>query len=287
MNLLYVIFTHNRPVILRECLQSLFQNNNLRPDKVLIIDDGSDGEVKLSLIKSQIANSISTDIFSFKPNNGYGPSFEFAFKNVEIYNPKYAFFIESDYVFAPQGLDRVMDIFTNNEFGRNAVGFSGYDNPDFHIAEKTSKEFPPLMIKDCGEDNLNRSIMYKPFKQSTNFGDIELELVSNSCGTMYFNWEMISGFKKAYPKEYETWINGVVLKGQPNRLPINDGMLSHGVSWLWNKWAKDNNIDREKFTALLNIRPSVANHINGGGINGGIVPEGVTFVTSPTWKPDN
>ena len=284
MKLLYVIFTYNRPKILNECLRTIFSKNSTLPDKLLFIDDGSEGTLKMSLLKAQIGSSIPTDIFSFNPNNGYGPSFEFAFRAVEVYNPEYVFFIESDYIFAQNGLDMVMDIFENTDVGRNAVGFSGYDNPDFHVEHKTTHEFPPLMIKDCGEDNLNRSIMYKPFKHTTKFGEIDLEFVSNSCGTMYLNWSKVVKFKELYPKEYELWINGVVLKNEANRLPINDGMLSHGIGWLWNKWAIQRGIDREKYAALLNIRPSIANHINGGGINGGIVPEGATFVTSPTWK---
>lgn len=284
MKLLYVIFTYNRPQILNECLQTLFKNNSTRPDKILFVDDGSNLNLKMALIQNQVQSSIPIDVISLNPNAGYGVAFEFAIKNVEVYNPNYVFFIESDYVFSKNGIDTVMDIFENNEFGRNAVGFSGYDNPDFHIPEKTKNEFPPLMLKDCGEDNLNRDIMYSPFKQQTKFGEIDLEFVSNSCGTMYFHWSKIHEFIKTYPEEYKKWVDGITLKYGPSRKPINDAMMSHGISWIWNKWALANNIDRNKYAALLNIRPSVANHINGGGINGMIVPEGTTFVTSPTWK---
>ena len=63
---------------------------------------------------------------------------------------------------------------------------------------------------------------------------------------------------------------------------LNDGMMSHGISWLWTKWANKNNIDTNKYAALLNIKPSVADHVNGGGINGYIVQEGQTFVSSPS-----
>ena len=46
---------------------------------------------------------------------------------------------------------------------------------------------------------------------------------------------------------------------------------------------KENGVDINKYAALLNIKPSVANHINGAGINGYIVGEGQSFVGSPTF----
>lgn len=283
MNLLYVIYTYNRPNILQACLESLFNQNSLRPDKILFLDDGSNRQLKLALINQQSSAPLPIDVFSVYPNIGYGAIAEFAFRLVEVYDPKYVFFIESDYVFAQHGLDVVMDIFEKNPFGQHAVGFSGYDNPDFHT-DKPHTEFPALMIKDCGEDNLNRSIMYKTFIIETAFGPKTLEFVSNSCGTMYLRWDMISQYKREFPIEYEQWIQGSVLKKEACRKPLNDGMMSHGVSWLWNKWALKHNIDRNTYAALLNVRPSIANHINGGGINGNIIPEGQTFVSSPTWK---
>jgi GT2 family glycosyltransferase len=39
MNLLYIIYTHNREAILRDCLTTLFKNNTVKPDRVLVIDD--------------------------------------------------------------------------------------------------------------------------------------------------------------------------------------------------------------------------------------------------------
>ena len=49
MNLLYIIYTHNRENILQQCISSLFEKNNLRPSRVLIIDDGSEKKIKNSL----------------------------------------------------------------------------------------------------------------------------------------------------------------------------------------------------------------------------------------------
>jgi hypothetical protein len=91
--------------------------------------------------------------------------------------------------------------------------------------------------------------------------------------------------RSEFPIEFENWINVVTDKHKAKRC-LNDGMMSHGISWLWTKWAQKNNINTNKYTALLNIKPSVADHINGAGINGYIVGEGQSFVSSPSWKND-
>lgn len=284
--LLYVIFTHNRPMILAESWRTLFANNKIKPNRVLVIDDGSNSEVKHGLYNAQLNTSdVPLDLYSIGKNVGYGVAAELAFNIVDVYNPKYVFFIESDYIFAKNGLDKVIDIFKNTEIGKNAVAFSGYDNPDFYVKEKTDETFPRIIVEDCGSDNLNRSIMYKPFKQSTAFGEVDLEFVSNSCGTMYFNWEMICSLRNFRPNLYKTWIDKVTDKSKERRL-LNDGAMSHGISWIWNEYAKTQGIDRDKYAALLNIKPSVADHINGAGINGHIVGEGQSFVRSPSWKND-
>ena len=285
MNLLYIIYTHNRENILQQCISSLFEKNNLRPSRVLIIDDGSEKKIKNSLYNFCLEHStkIPFDFLSFSPNIGYGTASEFGLRIADIYNPDYVFFIESDYIFRQNGLDDVMEVFENTEYGKNAVGFSGYDNPDFYSLDKTENIFPRITIEDCGEDNLNRSIMYKPFEVNlSNNQKINLEFVTNSCGTMYFNWKIWKKIKEQFPKEIEWWIQHTTDRHKQKR-NLNDGCMSHGISWLWTKWAKENGVDINKYAALLNIKPSVANHINGAGINGYIVGEGQSFVGSPTF----
>lgn len=287
MNLLYVIYTHNRPAILQQCLSSLFEKNSLRPNRVLIIDDGSTVDLKNALYNFTLQHTsekIAFDFLSFSPNIGYGTVSEFGIRMADIYNPDYVFFIESDYIFRKNGLDEVMEIFSTTEVGNKAIGFSGYDNPDFYVDDKTKIIFPRIIVEDCGEDNLNRDIMYKPFSlELSNGNKIDLEFVTNSCGTMYFNWKLWRQIKEQFPNEIEWWIKRTTDNHKEKRY-LNDGCMSHGISWLWTKWAQKNNIDINKYAALLNIKPSVANHINGAGINGYIVHEGQSFVGSPTWK---
>jgi hypothetical protein len=292
MKLLYVIYTHNRAKVLEQCLSSLFNKNITKPDRVLIIDDGSNLDVKNSLYEFSLVNSLNIpiDFFCINKNVFYGVAAEFGFRMASVYDPKYVFFIESDYIFNKNSIDSIMDIFENNEYGKNCVGFAGYDGPDFYKKEHTDKIYPEILRTDYGEDNLNRSIMYKPFDIETKFGKKQLELVSNSCGTMYFNWEKLKLLKQDFPNEFENWILRVTEKISPRaagaKRSLSDGIMSHGISWLWTKWAIKNNIDTNKYAALLNIKPSVADHINGAGINGYIVGEGQTFVGSPSWKDD-
>jgi hypothetical protein len=289
INSLYIIYTHNRPNILKLCLETLLTNNETNPDRILIIDDGSQPSLKQDLFQFSLNNTANLktkttiDFLSLNKNLGYGNTAELGMRMAIAYDPKYVFFIESDYIFSKNGLDIIFDIFENNEYGQNCLGFSGYDNPDYYVEEKREKMFREVIVNDCGEDNLNRDIMFKPFDIETKFGKKQLELVSNSCGTMYFNWSKMKQIREQMPVEFEHWINHTTDKHKEKRC-LNDGMMSHGISWLWTKWAQKNNVDTNKYAALLNVKPSVSNHINGAGINGYIVGEGQSFVGSPSWN---
>ena len=284
MKLQYVIYTHNRPEILNECLNTLINDSENKPDRILIIDDSSKQNMKNSLYKMSCeVKSLDIDFLSINKNLGYGKAAEIGIRMALAYDPEYLFFIESDYIYAKNAVDVVMDIFENNEYGQNCVGFSGYDNPDFYKSSHTDKIYKDVIMYDCGEDNLNRDIMYKPFDIETKYGKKKLEFVSNSCGTMYFNWSKMKKIREEFPAEFEKWIHFTTERYKKEKRNLNDGMMSHGSAWMWTKWAQKNNIDTNKYSALLNIKPSVSNHINGGGINGHIVSEGSTFVGSPSW----
>jgi GT2 family glycosyltransferase len=41
MNTLAIVFTHNRPAVLRHCVNTLFGNTVRLPDRTIFIDDGS------------------------------------------------------------------------------------------------------------------------------------------------------------------------------------------------------------------------------------------------------
>ena len=102
INSLYIIYTHNRQNILKECLETLFKNNETKPDRVLIIDDGSQPQLKESLFHIALNNSINSkgttiDFLSLNKNLGYGNTGELGIRMAIAYDPKYVFFIESDF----------------------------------------------------------------------------------------------------------------------------------------------------------------------------------------------
>lgn len=66
MELLYVIYTYNRPTALQECLRTLFANNDLQPDRVVIIDDGSERPLKESLARETLNANALFDFFSWQ-----------------------------------------------------------------------------------------------------------------------------------------------------------------------------------------------------------------------------
>jgi hypothetical protein len=284
MKNLYIIYTHNREQILQKCFKTLFDNNKTIPDRTIIIDDASKIELKAKLFNFGAQyNHLSVDLIFLNKNVGYGKAAEIGFALAEIHNPDTVSFIESDYIFSKNGIDTVFDIFENNEYGQVAAGFSGYDNPDFYKPEKINIDFKNIMISDYGYDNLNRKILYKPFQVQTLYGEKTLELVSNSCGTMYLNWKIVNKIKQTFPNDYIDWVNRVTSRDS-NIKNLYDGIMSHGLSRLWMEWAEFEGIDTNKYAALLNLKPSVADHINGGGINSSNVQEGDTVAHSPTFQ---
>jgi glycosyltransferase involved in cell wall biosynthesis len=282
MDLLYVIYTYNRPKVLGECLRSLFANNDRRPDRVVIIDDGSQPELKNALYTEAAQAAGAVDFLSFKPNIGYGRAAEIGFAVADMYEPQYCYFIESDYIFRKHGLDEVQDVLSS-DLGQTLAGVAGYSCPDFFKPECIHEMYPRDLKNQYGQDNLNRAILFKPFGFQSRFGELQLQYTSNSCGTMYLNWRLISEMRRAfYPRMETQWIDAICCKGQPNRL-LSDGHMSHGLAYFWMEYARQRGWDTQTRGALIDIMPSVANHLCAGGINGAGWEEGQTFVGSPSF----
>jgi hypothetical protein len=149
--------------------------------------------------------------------------------------------------------------------------------------------FKRIIVEDMGEDNVDRENMFKKIEVQYNNTVLEVNGVSNSCGTMYLNWQFCMMLMERYPEMQKKWWDRMCNKQEGgNRRYLADGVLSHGLSYYWSKWAKETGVDTKKFFPILNIRPSVADHKNALGINGNIpgIQEGQTFVGSPTFKID-
>jgi hypothetical protein len=284
VELLYVIYTYNRPRVLQECIRSLFTNNDLKPDRVVFIDDGSHKTLKTSLFQQVMSTDALLDMISFKQNIGYGRAAEIGFAVADMFAPRYCFFIESDYIFRKHGLDEVYDVL-QSDIGRNLAGVAGYSHPDFFNADCIGTRYPQEMAALYGRDTLNRQLLFKPSPFQSRFGPIQLQYVSNSCGTMYLNWRLISQMRATfYPRMETDWIQRTCNKGASAPL-LHDGIMSCGLSHFWMEYAKMQGWDTTKEAALIDIIPSVANHLCAGGINAAdaALQEGQTFVGSPSF----
>jgi hypothetical protein len=106
---------------------------------------------------------------------------------------------------------------------------------------------------------------------------------------------MVSYLMDKYP-EMQTKVFDRSFNKQPggDRKRAGDGPLTGGISWYWYKNIEDkiasgelSSFDYSTNAPWLDICDySMANHINGGGINGYIISEGRTFVGSPKWSDD-
>lgn len=284
MDLLYIIYTYNRPKVLQECIRTLFSNNDLRPNRIVFIDDGSEKALKDALVRDAINAGNEVDFLSFGRNIGYGRVAEMGFALADMFNPRYCFFIESDYIFRKHGLDEVHDVF-QSELGRNLAGIAGYSHPDFFDPGCINSRYPRELAGLYGRDNLNRSLLFKPFPFKTRFGEIRLQYVSNSCGTMYLNWRLISQMRAAfYPRMETDWLQRACDKGAQFPL-LNDGVMSSGLSYYWAEYAKLQGWDTSRSAALIDVMPSIANHLSAGGLNTKLpnLEEGQTIVGSPSF----
>lgn len=287
MNSLLILFCYNRPTILSECVKTLFGNTEYQFDEVLLIDDGSRPDVISAISQFIVAQRENKrtkfSLMTFGKNQGYSYAAEFAFKYTLWRNPKYLFFIEQDYVFRKGWAEEAIAVL---EASPKTVAISGYSNPDYYDKSKTDEMFQKIIEDELGHDPCKREFMHKPFKLSTSVGDIEVQGTSNSCGTCIVNWQNMLALDDMYKSFWKSVIERACnMHPGGNRLNYGDGPFTHGISFYWYNKYKD--VDFEKEFPWLDICDySIANHINGGAesINGKIVPEGTTFVSSPKWS---
>jgi hypothetical protein len=237
------------------------------------------------LARQSLVSDSAIDLISFKRNVGYGRAAEMGFAVADMYDPHYCFFIESDYIFRKHGLDELMEVFAS-DVGQHAAGFGGYSHPDFFAAEGLQR-LRQEKLNRHGKDGPDWDMLYKPVRFKSSFGEIRTQFVSNSCGTMYLNWRMISEMRGMfYPRMEREWIKCTCRRDGPHAV-LDDGAMSQTLAFFWNQYAVKMGWDLNKYSALLDILPSAANHLSGGGINGNFgLREGQTHVGSPSF-PQN
>lgn len=285
MNIYAALYTYERPVVLKHCLNSILANGT-RPDRLHIIDNAS-GPVVQEAIDNAVAHAPYITATRKSENKGAMDSGRIALNEARRRNPKYFFQLEGDYIFRPWAFETVVDVFENTLAGQACAGIVGYDHPNFYFPQIRDDVFPKGMIAQIGQDNVNRNILHRPFWSRRYM----LEIVSNTCPTSFLNWHRVQEIAEEFP-EFNRYLDKV-MDPQPNpTYPdsakyaklrcIDDGMLSHCISFFWNKWAIKKGINRDRFGAWLNIKPSIANNITGGGQHTNL-PEMATDGASPSW----
>ena len=290
MNTLAIVFTHNRPAVLRHCVNTLFGNTVRLPDRTIFIDDGSGPEVHevLDDVRARFGRLNTIEVLRKKQPLGFGDSLRRALKLARTYSPRFLFLIESDYVFARGGLDTVQDVLEYSAEGSNCFGVCGYDHPDFHRIAHREQAYPREAATMLGVDPVHRPAMWASrtfFGRGKAYGG---QFVSNTCISSYLNWEVIAAIPEAQAA-LDLAATPQPIEGHPLSAELaaagcpDDGMLSNGLNRAWAAWAASHGISRELFACWLNLRPSVANHISGGGLHTH-APELATDAASPSWS---
>lgn len=291
MKIYAAVFAYERPKVLKHCLNSIFENT-LQPDEISLIDDASGPEVYSVMMEAEQRRKEPSAVVDFigKPINlGATDSGRIALRRARALNADYFFPLEADYIFKPWAFETAIDVFENTNEGKLALGISGYDHPNFYNQYVKETIFPNCMKAQMGEDNVNRAILHRPFYSRR----YALEFVSNTCPTSYLNWKLIQEVASEFPELNDYFDQVMSPRENPNypdsgkykqNRQIDDGMLSHCLSLCWNRWAIKHGIDRNKHAAWLNVKPSLANNITGGGFNS-TVAELATDGGSPSWIP--
>lgn len=294
MKTLAVIFSYNRPHVLWHCVCSLFENTERVPERVVIIDDGSTDpttEKVLMDVQARYSARSNLSVIRKDANKGFSDSAKMAFDLARGLNPKQLWLIEGDYVFAKGGLDRVDDALTNTPEGRRCFGVVGYDHPDFYRVQHRATEYPSQAVAMIGDDPVNRDILWQPFELITPRGTTWAEFASNTCFTCYLNWELISYNTINRPETWKVFdriAHPQPIAGYPASAEfqaarvVDDGMLSNGLNLIWREMARRYGFPTDRFACWLNLKPSVANHISGGGMHAGC-DELSTDAQSPSW----
>jgi len=292
MNISYYIPTFNRPQILQQSLNTLFENTQIKPNEVWIIDDSSTNELKKSLLDFSFkSKNFPINLLIHGSNYGIGYTFE------RIYNLMrqnddldIACIIESDYIWRKDWLKDVLDVFEASPY---TLAIAGTDHPDMYDRSKTHSTFPDIM-KECFDEDLKaRNNLYVPFDLNTNSGQIKVQGVSNSCGCTIIHWKRLKNVIKILEESNKIPYNDFWKRmdrafnkniTHDTRKHASDGWMSSTISKYGEMFLENQNINIYNTFPFLSICDySISEHICGGGVNGQIVPEGYTFIHSPTW----
>jgi hypothetical protein len=289
MNTLAIVFTHERPAVLRHCVDTFFTNTIRLPDRTIFIDDGSGPEVHAVLgdVFARFGRLNRIEVLRKKKPLGFGDSLRAALRLARCYSPRFLFLIESDYVFARGGLEAVWDVLEHSPEGAECYGICGYDHPDFSRADHRTHNYPAEAAQMLGADPVHRPAMWVPRVFAGRSRARAGQFVSNTCISSYLNWQAIAA-NPAASAALDLAASPRPAEGRPLAAELaaagcpDDGMMSNGLNHAWAAQATERGINRDRFACWLNILPSVANHISGGGLHTH-APELATDAASPSW----
>lgn len=272
------ILAHDRPKVLKQSLDSLSRNDLFK--KVSILIDNPEENVE-EVVSNFVLKNKHIDIQVLPNPRLKGSIIASIYKETFDSNNDIIGIIETDYIFRPQYLEEVKDIF---EYYSNTLSICGYHHPDTQNPELTFKHFPEITKKFFGKDIDNRNKMYQPFETTINNKKYLLQGVSNHTGCHFINCKIL---KQILKDDLENFLNFITDLAAAHG--FCDGKLCSAYQIYWEKWAKSNNLDMSINFPILDICDySISNHYGGGGLCvEGIDGEMVNWIKSPTWEsPD-
>lgn len=288
--------TYNRPKVLAQSLSSAFQNTEIKPSECWVIDDGSKPNLQKSLLQFSLENSTQfpVNLILHGVNYGVGYSFERVYNLIKQNDDiDIACIMESDYIWRKDWLSDTISVFESSE---HTIAIAGTDHPDMYDKNKTHYEFPKIMIELFGQDLESRESLYKSYDLQTKTGKIKVQGVSNSCGCMIIHVKRLKNIIKDLESNkivpvndfWERMDKAFHKKTDPQtRKTVNDGWMSSTISKYGEmhlQFLQKNTIINHPMISICDY--SISEHLCGDGLNGKIVPEGETFINSPSWKTE-
>ena len=240
---------------MEESLRTLLELQDTKPDRVAIFDDGSPDEQKYRLLKRHFGSD-ALDFISFRPGVGYGNSYQMAWKYAEVFNPQQCVFWESDYLARRNGIDIVLDVL---------------------------KAYPKIVgVVGFAHQNAYQSMGDGPGDFKSQHGDIKLNWSSGTSGTCYLNWPTIKEMRQRQPSEWDKFFASCFNQTRGPIGGVDDGRFSSGMRDIYGKLFGRQNYGQNE--CWINIVPSIALHVTGGGLNcGGVEGEVHPFCHPIGW----
>jgi hypothetical protein len=276
MNIAFVYFSFNRLSILKESLRTSLSNTNIKPNHIYIFDDHSNEECQNYLKNFKEKNKeLNITLNINQENIGYAANYRKCFDILKNENFDYIFFLETDYIWRKGYLEECIELL---EMEQDSVAVCGSSFKEFYEKEKCITWFANVTKQQFGKDVSNRPALYTSKILKLKSYNMTIQYGTHSCGTFLFNKKRFFNNLNEDQKSRFWVIMQEATKVINNKSVINDGMITGGISILWDEYLnlkhKGNSFEKSAFIDIIDYVIGV--HIEGGGINGSDNPEGYT-----------